>query len=187
MRCRDAKEKLAAQRDGDLVPSDAAALHRHLNTCTDCRAFKQRYSRVDNLLNTTVTPRVHRSISTDSIMLAVQHQARISQQLEDIHAQQQNRIARIKPAGTAFAALGFFALSTLPLIVLAITIIQTDLVIQVLALLNGVIDALIVLAEYLINGLSLLSRNSWLLSIVAFGVVVMTGMWLRLMRYPQEA
>jgi predicted anti-sigma-YlaC factor YlaD len=188
MRCREAKEKLAAQRDGDLTASDAAALEGHIKICSNCRAFKQNhYNSIDHLLCETATPRVHRSISTDTIMLAVQHQARISQQLEDIQQQQQKRVEKLKPAGTAFAALGFFTLSTIPLLVLAITIVQTDLIVQALALLNGVIDALIVLAEYLIKGLIVLSRNNWLLSGVGLSVVIMMGMWLRLMRHPQEA
>jgi anti-sigma factor RsiW len=187
MRCRDAKEKLAVQRDGDLTASDAAALEEHLKTCSNCRAFKQSHYSIDHLLCETATPRVHRSISTDTIMLAVQQQARISQQLEDIQQQQQKRVEKLKPAGTAFAALGFFALSTIPLLVLAITIVQTDLVVQALALLNGAIDALIILAEYLVKGLIVLSRNNWLLSAVGLSVVIMMGMWLRLMRHPQEA
>ncbi|HTK09124.1 MAG TPA: zf-HC2 domain-containing protein [Ktedonobacteraceae bacterium] len=187
MRCRDAKEKLAAQRDHDLAPLDAAALQEHLHMCPSCRALQHSAHSVDSLLSATVTPRVHRSISTDSIMLAIQHQSKISQQLEDIHKQQQTRVARLRPAGAAFAALSFFTLSTIPLLVLAITIVQTDLVVQALALLNGVIDALIILMQYLLSALYLLSRNNWLLSGVAFSVVIMMGMWLRLMRHPQEA
>jgi len=71
--------------------------------------------------------------------------------------------------------------------VLAITIVQTDLMVQALALFNGVIDALIILTEYMFSGLNMLSRNGWLLSGVAFSMVIMMGMWLRLMRHPQEA
>lgn len=187
MRCRDAKATLAAQRDNDLASLDAADLQQHLQTCSDCRAFQQKQQSIDRLLLATATPRVHRSISTDSIMLAIQQQSQVSQQLEDIHKQQQHRVARLRSAGAAFAALGFFTLSTIPLLVLAITIVQTDLVVQALALLNGVIDVLVILMQYLLSALNLLSRNNWLLSVVAFGVVIMMGMWLRLMRHPQEA
>jgi anti-sigma factor RsiW len=187
MRCSDAKTQLAAQRDGDLSPSDAAALKEHLATCSICRSFEQRYQNVDCLLGISTPRRVRRSISTDSIMLAVQQHKQISQELEDLHEQQQTRIARLKPAGTAFVALGFFTLSTIPLLVLAITIVQTDLMVQALALFNGVIDALIILTEYMFSGLNMLSRNGWLLSGVAFSMVIMMGMWLRLMRHPQEA
>jgi len=54
-------------------------------------------------------------------------------------------------------------------------------------LLTGVIEAFIILTQYLQNGLIMLMYNNWLLSGVAFALVVMMGMWLRLMRPPQEA
>jgi len=69
----------------------------------------------------------------------------------------------------------------------AIILIQTDLAVKILSLLNGVIDVVIILAQYSQEGLTLATRNNWLLSGVAFAVVVMMGMWLRLMRHPQEA
>ncbi len=84
------------------------------------------------------------------------------------------------------AAISFFTLSSIPLLLLAITIIQTDLVLKALTLLNGVIDTLIILSQYLQTGLTVVTRNTWLLSGVAFACVIMMGMWLRLMRQPQE-
>jgi hypothetical protein len=56
-----------------------------------------------------------------------------------------------------------------------------------LAWFGGIIDIFIILAQYLQEGLTLLTYNSWLLSGMALAVVVMMGMWLRLMRSPQEA
>ena len=41
MRCRDAKEYVAAQRDGDLAEADALSLQEHLKECSECRAFEQ--------------------------------------------------------------------------------------------------------------------------------------------------
>jgi len=187
MRCRDAKQWLGAQRDGDRAQLDAQTLEEHLHTCSVCRAFEQRQQRLDTMLAHTVTPPVYRSISTDHIMLAVQQQRRITQQLEDIRQQQRSRIERMRTAGTACAALGIFTLSSIPLLLLAMTIIQTDLVVKTLLLLNGAIDLLIIAAQYITLGLTLVTRDNWLLSGVAFAVVVMMGMWLRLMRYPQEA
>jgi hypothetical protein len=54
-------------------------------------------------------------------------------------------------------------------------------------LLSGIIDVFIILGQNLQEDLTALTRNSWLLSGMAFAVVVMMGVWLRLMRYPQEA
>lgn len=120
-------------------------------------------------------------------MQAVLQQSRIIQQLEELHAQQQLRMARLRTIGTLLAAIGFFTLGSLPLLVLAIAIIQTDLVVKALSLLSSSIDILFVIGQYLQLGLTLVTHNNWLLSFVAFSVVVMMGMWLRLMRPPQEA
>ncbi|QBD81389.1 hypothetical protein EPA93_37625 [Ktedonosporobacter rubrisoli] len=189
MRCRDAKRWLDARRESNPEQADDSALQEHLQKCAACRAFEQQQRRIDHLFCATVPAprRVSTSISTDQIMRAIQQQKKITQQLEDIHQQQQNRVARLRTVGTAVAAIGFFTLSSIPLLLLAVTIIQTDLAVQILSLLNGVIDILIILAQYLQAGLTLVTRNNWLLSGIAFAVVVMMGMWLRLMRTPQEA
>lgn len=73
------------------------------------------------------------------------------------------------------------------MLLLAVAIIQTDLVVKALTPLTGIIDAFIILGEYIQTGVALVSRDNWLLSGIAFAVVVMMGMWLRLMRYPKEA
>jgi hypothetical protein len=120
-------------------------------------------------------------------MLAIQQRKRITQQLEDIHQQQQSRLERLSPIGAACTALGIFTLSSIPLLLLAMAIIQTDLAVKVLYLFNGVIDLFIILAQYIQVEQAMIEHNSWLLSAMAFAVVVMMGMWLRLMRRPQEA
>ena len=120
-------------------------------------------------------------------MQAVLQQSQITQQLEELRTQQQLRMARLRTVGTLLAAIGFFTLGSLPLLILAVAIIQTDLVVKALSLLSSVIDILFIIGQYSQIGLTLLTRNSWLLSAVAFFVVVMMGMWLRLMRHPQEA
>ena len=186
MRCRDAKQWLSARRDGNLAQAEAPELQEHLKQCAACRAFEQRLSRLDNLLSPS-TPRTQTGVSTDRIMQAIQQQTRITQQLEDIRKQQQTRVAQMRSTGAAVAAIIFFTLSSIPLLLFAIAIIQTDLVVKALSPLSDVIDALIVGGQYLQEGLTLVTRSNWLLSGVAFAVVVMMGMWLRLMRYPQEA
>ena len=185
MRCRDAKQWLGAQRDGGLVPPDASVLQEHLKSCSECHAFEQDQRHLDSKL-CTLAPRVHTSISTDNIMLAVQRQRRITEQLEDIRQQQQSRVKRLSPISTAVAAIAFFTLGSIPLLVLAITIIRVDLMVKTLSWLHGIIDVLFIVAPYLNEGLTTVTRNNWLLSGIALAVVIMTGMWLRLMRYPQE-
>jgi hypothetical protein len=84
-------------------------------------------------------------------------------------------------------AISIFILSSIPLIILAMLILQTDAVVNTLSVLNNVLDVFFILIQYLQNGLTMLTYNNWLLSGFALAMVVMTGMWLRLMRPPQEA
>jgi hypothetical protein len=83
--------------------------------------------------------------------------------------------------------MALFTLVSIPLLVLALAIVQPDLVAQTLPLLSNVVGVLIVPAEYFQVGLTLITQDNWLLLGVAFVLVVMMGMWLRLMRHPQEA
>ncbi len=194
MRCRDANFWLIAQRDGDLEPSHAKALQDHLAHCDSCRigAHEQRHFEViigsiDSRVSNTDTPLVRpASISTDQIMRAIQKQKHITSQLEDLRRQQQLRVSRMRTVGTVSAALGFLIVSSIPLLFLVIVFLQTDLALNALSLLNGVIDGGIVLGQYVQTGLTLVTSDNWLLSGLAFAVVVMMGMWLRLMRSPQE-
>src|SRR5579884_3887862 len=50
MRCRDAREWLSAQRDGDrLEPTQINALQEHLADCSSCRAFEQHERHMESL------------------------------------------------------------------------------------------------------------------------------------------
>jgi len=130
---------------------------------------------------------MYSSISTERIMLAVQQQKRISQQLEDIRTQQQFRMARISVVGAPLAAMTLFILVSIPLLLLALAIVQPDLLEQAFPLVSDVVGVLIVLAQYFQVGLTFITRDNRLLLGVAFVLVVMMGMWLRLMRHPQGA
>jgi len=195
MRCSDVKRVLSQQRDG-LDDADAALVQSHMQACPDCNAFAQRQRGIEALLKTsqqTVRPldtqRVSAGarISTDSIMQAVQQQRQISQQLEVIHEQQRWRVARLRKGGAAVAAITFFTLGSIPLLLLAITLVQTDIMVHLLLLLSNVVDVLYILGQYVQTGLTILTRNSFLLTGAGFVMVLMMGMWLRLMRPPQEA
>ncbi|MDQ6660945.1 MAG: zf-HC2 domain-containing protein [Chloroflexota bacterium] len=193
MRCRDAKIWLAAQRDGDLTSSENAVLQEHLKHCPICRKYEQHQSHLDVLFSQVETKRPAQvsssipTLSTERIMLAVQQQKQITEQLEDISTQQRFRMARLRIVGPSLAAITFFTLGSIPLLFLALAIVQPDLMVKVLSLTGDITDMGIVLTQYLQSSMTLVTRNNWLLSGIALAFVVLMGMWLRLMRYPQEA
>src|SRR5258708_10015088 len=91
MPCREARLWLAAQRDGELTPADAAKLQEHLKQCASCRAHELRLQCLNTLLLSPAS-RSYSSVSTERIMLAAQRQKRITQQLQAIHTHQQTKI-----------------------------------------------------------------------------------------------
>jgi predicted anti-sigma-YlaC factor YlaD len=189
MRCREARFWLAAQREGDLAQSDTSRLQEHLEHCSACRAYEQSphcHNRAP-LPPTPCSLSSSSSISTERILQAVERQKHISRQLEDIRAQQRSRIARLRGIGTFLAAITFFSLGCVPLLLLALTIVRPDLLEQTLSYLGDGVGVLIILGQYFQRGLKLLISDNWLLLSAAFVMVVMMGMWLRLMRHPQEA
>jgi len=186
MRCRDAKVWLTAQRENDLVQSEVTALQEHLKNCSDCYTLEQYFQRLDLVLNSP-SQRMFTSISTEQIMRAVERQKRITEQLEDLRMQQRTRIARLRIFTPRFAAFTYLTIGLISLSLLTLLIFNTGIVINVLESLGGVIDALVTLAQYLQSGLALVLNENWLLSAMALVLVIMMGMWLRLMRHPQEA
>jgi hypothetical protein len=120
-------------------------------------------------------------------MQAVERERRITQQLEHIQSRQQARLARVSKAGPRIAGAAILLTGALVLALLALFLFLPEVFISLLSQLSGFIDALYTLAGYLQAGLTLISSQNWLLSGVALVVVVMTGMWLRLMRSPREA
>ncbi len=192
MHCREAKLWLAARRDGDLAQADAVRLSEHLKECPGCQAYEQHLHNIETKLTMQTkqpvpAPRVYSSISTERIMLAVEQQRRISAQLEDIRTQQQSRVARLHVVGPTVAAIIFFTIGCVPLLLLALTVFQPDLLVKLLSLPGDGLDTLIVLAQYLQSELLLVARDNLLLSGIALVFVILMGMWLRLMRHPQES
>jgi hypothetical protein len=59
--------------------------------------------------------------------------------------------------------------------------------VHLLLLLSNVVDVFFVLGQYVQMALTVVTRNSFLFAGVSFAVVIMMGMWLRLMRPPREA
>ena len=186
MRCRDAKQQLTAQRETEPDQSDVLHLQEHLKRCPGCHSFERR----QNYLNTLLEPapyRIYSGISTERIMQAVERQKRISQQLEHIENQQQQRLARMGKAGPKIAGMAFLVTGALAMGLIVLFLFQPEIFISLLSTLSGFIGAVYTLAGYLQAGLTLITSQNWLLSGAALVVVVMMGMWLRLMRYPREA
>ncbi len=186
MRCRDAKQQLTAQRETEPDQSDLLHLQEHLKRCSGCHSFERRQTYLTSLLEPAPS-RVHRVISTERIMQAIEREKRISQQLEHIQSRQQARLVRMGKAGPKIAALAFLVTGALAFGLFVLFLFQPEVFISLLSTLSGFIDALYALAGYLQAGLTLITSQNWLLSGVALVVVVMMGMWLRLMRYPREA
>jgi hypothetical protein len=192
MRCREAKLWLAARHDGDLAQADAVKLSEHLKQCPDCQAYEKHEQHLHSL-ETKLTkqsipsPGVYASISTERILMAVEQQKRITAQLEDIRTQQQCRVARLHVVGPTVAAIIFFTIGCIPLLLLALTFLQPDLLVRLLSLPGDGLNTLIVLAQYLQAELLPMTRDNWLMSGIALAFVILMGMWLRLMRHPQES
>jgi hypothetical protein len=189
MRCRDAKIWLNVQRNGNhrlLTATIEADLQEHLCTCESCRTYGGQRSTTEVPVYVP-TKSMYTSISTDQIMHAVKQQQRVTQQLEELRERQHLRIKRIRTAGATGIAIGMFVLSSMPLLLLIMLNLQTDATVDTLSWLNGFLDVLFILIQYLQKGLIVLMYDSWLLSGVAFAMVIMMGLWLRLMHAPQEA
>jgi hypothetical protein len=120
-------------------------------------------------------------------MRAVEQQKRITNQLESLQAQQQARLARVRKAGTKVIGMIFLLATVATLGLLALFVFQPDLFLAVLSFSSGVIDIAMQVLRYLSSGFVLIIGQGWLLSGAALVVVVMLGIWLRLMRAPREA
>ncbi len=131
--------------------------------------------------------RPYTHISTERIMRAVEQQKRITNQLESLQAQQQARLARVRKAGTKVIGMIFLLATVATLGLLALFVFQPDLFLAVLSFSSGVIDIALQVLRYLSSGFVLIIGQGWLLSGAALVVVVMLGIWLRLMRAPREA
>jgi anti-sigma factor RsiW len=186
MRCRDAKIWLTAQREHDLVPSEVTALQEHIKHCSACHTHEQYHKRMEPLHNSS-TSRMFTSISTERIMQAVERQKRITEQLEKLRTQQRTRIARLRIFTPRFATLTYLSMGFISILLLTLLIFNTGIVVNILESFGGVIDTLVILTQYLQSGLAFVLNQEWLLSAMALVLVIMMGMWLRLMRHPQEA
>lgn len=144
-------------------------------------------SRSREQLPSSWAPHSSSSISTERIMLAVERQRRITNQLESLQAQQRARVARFGKAGTAMIVVTLALAGGITLGLFFLFLFQPDLFLTLLSFLSGIIDIVVQLARYLSTGLTFIAQQSWLLTGAALVIVIMTGIWLRLMRPPREA
>jgi predicted anti-sigma-YlaC factor YlaD len=184
MRCRDAKKRLTAQRDMQPAAGETSQVQEHLRQCSNCFTFEKRQQRLDGMLQAT-SPQPFPNVPTERIMRAVERQQRISQQLTHMQATQHARFARISKAGLAIAALVVLLTAGLTIGGIVLFIVQPDILLNLLDTSGGIADVGVALALDIQAGLALVSQQNWLLSVAALAFVVMSGIWLRLMRAPK--
>lgn len=134
---------------------------------------------------TTPRAREGASISTERIMRAVEEQRRVSQQLEDLRIQQQKRTAHLRVTGLIVGILWCVS-GALAGGFMLLLLMQPELLDRTLNALGDSIATFLVLVEQIRQGLSLIPSNNWLLSAAALVVVLLTGLWIRLMCHPQD-
>jgi hypothetical protein len=174
------------QRDGgSLTATEKQDLDQHLGTCSVCRASEQNLQQLEHLFERQPTRTCGRT-STGNIMLAIQKQKYITAQLDDLREKQQSRWARIRRASVLCAVGSVLLVASLPLFLLAIILVRGEMAVSTLTSLQGILDLFIVSGNLVQAGIMRLSQDNWLLATVALAVVLMMGIWLRLMRYPQE-
>jgi hypothetical protein len=160
MRCHDANHRLTAREDSQLTEPESLPVQERLTDGGNCGSFKGRQQSLDGMLQPPLS-HMYQPISTYRIMQAVQQQRQITRQLEDIRTQQKARLRMLSPV-LACVCLSVGGLAVLVLVL-----------------------AFFFVAQYLQTGLAFITRNSMILSGIALILVVMMGMWLRLMRYPR--
>ena len=177
MRCHDAKRGLSAQCGAHVAPPAERA--------EDVRADSCEQEQPASLLGTP-SSQLYPCISTERIMHAVEHQRRITQQLDDLRAQQRQRTAFLRVTGLRVMAWSGLALGILVGALVLLCLLQPAILASTVRLLSGFIAFMLAVGESLQASLSLIPSNSWVLSAVALAVVLMMALWLHLMRYPRE-
>lgn len=187
MDCQEAKRWLVAQRDDPLALTEPQrqAMRAHLRGCPACRAYEQRLRRM-LVVQPPAVQRVYSSISTERIMQAVEQEKFATQQVENMRAQQQKRMARQGSIVLPMLLLFAFTLLTIPLLLAVVALVQPELLANMPPALNGLIYVLMLGVQYLHTGSTFITTDTALLVIGALVLVIMMGMWLRLMRQPRQ-
>lgn len=181
MRCHGAKRTVSAQRKGHGVPSGEQS-----RLVKDVHASSGPFNQGTALPGTPVE-RGCSGISTERIMHAVERQRRITQQLDNLRAQQRQRTAFLRTTGLKLIAWLGCVLGLLISAFVVVLVYQPVLLVRTLILFSSFIALLLAVGADIQAGLLLLPSNNWVLSGAALVVVLMMVMWLHLMRYPREA
>ncbi|WP_376796177.1 hypothetical protein [Thermogemmatispora sp.] len=188
MRCRDARAWLCEEHSDS--EAETARLRSevlsHLALCPACRQYAQQQRRLQQLLGASFSP-VSCRISTAQIMQAIYLRQRTTRQLEELHQQQRTRLARLQTLSSLFLVSLFILTAGIPFLLFLLFFNQPELLVRTLLLLSDMVDAFLVMLTYLRLGLSFVSQDNLLLAGLAFLLLLLSAMWLRLMRAPQEA
>nr|BBH94643.1 hypothetical protein KTA_28420 [Thermogemmatispora argillosa] len=188
MRCRDARAWLIeehSESEAETARQRSEAL-AHLARCPSCQRYKQQQQRLQKMLHEGFLP-VSCSISTEQIMQAIYLRQRTTRQLEALHQQQRTRLARLRALSSLFMASLFILTAGIPFLLFMLFFNQPELLVKTLLVLSDAVDVFLVVLTYLSLGLSFVSRDNLLLAALAFLLLLLAAMWLRLMRVPQEA
>ncbi len=134
----------------------------------------------------TPPSRIYPVISTERIMRAVEQQRRNSQELDALCARQKASAECLRKTSFKLMVGLSFLFGLLVLAFILLSIFQPDILVHLLNLLGDAIAVGILAGEGIKAAFSLIPSNSWLLSGVALVIVLMMGLWLRLMRHPRE-
>jgi predicted anti-sigma-YlaC factor YlaD len=188
MDCQQAKRSLIAQRDHADTPTEFQdeAVREHLRGCPTCRAYEQRLRHMQVVQPSSVQ-RVYSSISTERIMQAVAQEKFAAKQVEAMRVQQQRRMVQQRSIVLPTLLIVAFTLLVIPLLLATVAMIEPDMVANMPPALSGLIYMIMLGVQYLHTGSALITKDTALLVIGALALVIMVGMWLRLMRSPRQA
>jgi hypothetical protein len=187
MDCHEVKRWLATQRDTTCLPAstEREKVGQHLQRCPACRAFEQRLSRLQ-AGQSSPTPHEYSSISTERIMRAVEQTRQTTKQLEDMRARQRMRMEQHSSIVIPIVGISFFTLLAVAILLPLVLLAQPDWMANMPQWPSELVYLLMTLVQYLQVASTLATKDTALLVVFSLLLVILMGMWLRLMRPPQQ-
>src|SRR5258708_5242814 len=158
MRCRDANDVLAAQRD----PRSARPVARDYTEEVRAPHSEPTSAPYQSNLHSSPPPpsRMCPAVSTERIMRAVEQQRRITQELEQLQDRQKQKNAVLRITVPVCVALLFFVTGVVLLTLMLLFFFQPETLMRVLGLLSDGIAWLIAVVENFQMAWSFFSPNS---------------------------